>query len=257
MVQAMSGLMSLTGDPDGPPFRAGISVFDVIAGLHTAFGIVAALYDRAATGAGQHVEANLLSSALSGMVNQTSAWVTGGVVPFRMGNAHPSLFPYEPLPTGDGELIVTAGNDAQFARLCQVIGAPELAQDPRFARNEGRTANRAELRPLLAAQLSRKTAKEWFGELIAEGVPCGPINTVDGGVAFATEVGLDPVVLAGPPGNTMRTVRHPLTFSRTPPRYHLPPPKLDEHGAEIRAWLDGHEPGRPGPDATTQEDSTA
>ena len=109
MVQAMSGLMSLTGDPDGPPFRAGISVFDVIAGLHTAFGIVAALYDRAATGAGQHVEANLLSSALSGMVNQTSAWVTGGVVPFRMGNAHPSLFPYEPLPTGDGELIVTAG----------------------------------------------------------------------------------------------------------------------------------------------------
>ena len=244
MVQAMSGLMSLTGDPDGPPFRAGISVFDVIAGLHTAFGIVAALYDRAATGAGQHVEANLLSSALSGMVNQTSAWVTGGVVPFRMGNAHPSLFPYEPLPTGDGELIVTAGNDAQFARLCQVIGAPELAQDPRFARNEGRTANRAELRPLLAAQLSAKTAKEWFDELIAEGVPCGPINTVDGGVAFAAEVGLDPVVLAGPPGNTMRTVRHPLTFSRTPPRYHLPPPKLDEHGAEIRAWLDGHEPGQ-------------
>src|ERR1700722_11044793 len=122
MVQAMSGLMSLTGDAEGPPFRAGISVFDVIAGLHTAFGIVAALYDRADTGAGQHVEANLLSSALSGMVNQTSAWVTGGVVPFRMGNAHPSLFPYEPLPTGDGELIVTAGNDAQFARLCQVVG---------------------------------------------------------------------------------------------------------------------------------------
>jgi crotonobetainyl-CoA:carnitine CoA-transferase CaiB-like acyl-CoA transferase len=248
MVQAMSGLMSLTGDPAGPPFRAGISVFDVIAGLHTAFGIVAALYDRAATGAGQHVEANLLSSALSGMVNQTSAWVTGGVVPFRMGNAHPSLFPYEPLPTGDGELIVTAGNDAQFARLCQAIGAPELAEDPRFARNEGRTANRGELRPLLAGRLAARTAKEWFDVLIAAGVPCGPINTVDGGVAFAAEVGLDPVVVAGPPGNSMRTVRHPLAFSRTPPRYHLPPPKLDEHGAEIRAWLAA-------PD--TQEDSTA
>jgi crotonobetainyl-CoA:carnitine CoA-transferase CaiB-like acyl-CoA transferase len=247
MVQAMSGLMSLTGDPAGPPFRAGISVFDVIAGLHTAFGIVAALYDRAATGAGQHVEANLLSSALSGMVNQTSAWVTGGVVPFRMGNAHPSLFPYEPLPTGDGELIVTAGNDAQFARLCQVIGAPELAEDPRFARNEGRTANRGELKPLLAERLAARTAKEWFDVLIAAGVPCGPINTVDGGVAFAAEVGLDPVVMAGPPGNSMRTVRHPLTFSRTPPRYHLPPPKLDEHGAEVRAWLAG-------PD--TREDST-
>ena len=263
MVQAMSGLMSLTGDPSGPPFRAGISVFDVIAGLHTAFGIVAALYDRAATGAGQHVEANLLSSALSGMVNQTSAWVTGGVVPFRMGNAHPSLFPYEPLPTGDGQLIVTAGNDTQFARLCQVIGAPELAEDPRFAHNEGRTANRDELRPLLAARLAAKTAKDWFDELIAAGVPCGPINTVDGGVAFATEVGLDPVVVAGPPGNTRRTVRHPLTFSRTPARYHLPPPELDEHGAELRAWLaapgpaDRPAPVVPAPDASTQEDSTA
>src|ERR1700722_13117747 len=201
MVQAMSGLMSLTGDAEGPPFRAGISVFDVIAGLHTAFGIVAALYDRADTGAGQHVEANLLSSALSGMVNQTSAWVTGGVVPFRMGNAHPSLFPYEPLPTGDGELIVTAGNDAQFARLCQVVGAPELAEDPRFARNEGRTANRGELKPLLAERLAARTAKEWFDVLIAAGVPCGPINTVDGGVAFAAEVGLDPVVGAGPAGD--------------------------------------------------------
>jgi crotonobetainyl-CoA:carnitine CoA-transferase CaiB-like acyl-CoA transferase len=248
----MSGLMSLTGAPDGPPFRAGISVFDVIAGLHTAFGIVAALYDRAATGAGQHVEANLLSSALSGMVNQTSAWVTGGVVPFRMGNAHPSLFPYEPLSTGDGELIVTAGNDAQFARLCQVIGAPELAEDPRFARNEGRTANRGELKPLLAERLAARTAKEWFDVLIAAGVPCGPINTVDGGVAFAAEVGLDPVVVAGPPGNSMRTVRHPLAFSRTPPRYHLPPPKLDEHGAEVRAWL-----ASPGPEDSTQEEGTA
>ena len=130
MVQAMSGLMSLTGDPSGPPFRAGISVFDVIAGLHTTIGVLAALAHRSATGEGQHVEASLLASALSGMVNQTSAWVAGGVVPFRMGNAHPSLFPYEPLPTGDGELIVTAGNDAQFGRLCEVIGAPDLAADP-------------------------------------------------------------------------------------------------------------------------------
>ena len=131
MVQAMSGLMSLTGAADGPPFRAGISVFDVIAGLHTAFGILAALHHRAATGQGQHVEANLMASALSGMVNQTSACVAGGVVPFRMGNAHPSLFPYEPLPTRDGELIVTAGNDAQFRKLCQVIGAPRAGRPTR------------------------------------------------------------------------------------------------------------------------------
>ena len=133
MVQAMSGLMSLTGAPDGPPYRAGISMFDVMAGLHTTIAILAALHHRSATGEGQHVEASLLASALSGMVNQTSAYVTGGVVPFRMGNSHPSLTPYEPLPTADKELIVTAGNDTQFRRLCEVIGAPELADDPRFA----------------------------------------------------------------------------------------------------------------------------
>ena len=237
MVQAMSGLMSLTGDPSGPPFRAGISVFDVIAGLHTTIGVLAALAHRNSTGEGQHVEASLLASALSGMVNQTSAWVAGGVVPFRMGNAHPSLFPYEPLPTGDGELIVTAGNDAQFARLCEVIGAPDLPADPRFARNEGRTEHRDELKPLLAERLKTRTAAEWFRDLIAAGVPCGPINTVDGGVAFAAEVGLEPVVQAGSGGAAVPSVRHPLTFSRTPPRYDLPPPQLDEHGEQVRAWL--------------------
>ena len=237
MVQAMSGLMSLTGAPDGPPYRAGISMFDVICGLHAAFGIVAALLHRATTGEGQHVEANLMSSALSGMVNQTSAWVAGGVVPFRMGNSHPSLFPYEPLPTGDGDLVVTAGNDTQFGKLCEAIGAPELAADPRFAHNEDRTAHRDLLRPLLAERLARRTAAEWFGDLIAAGVPCGPINTVDAGVAFATEVGLDPVVLAGQGDAGMPSVRHPLAFSRTPPRYDLPPPALDEHGEQIRDWL--------------------
>ena len=236
MVQAMSGLMSLTGDPDGEPYRAGISLFDVIAGLHTTIGILAALNHRAATGEGQHIEASLLASALSGMVNQTSAYVTGGVTPFRMGNSHPSLFPYEPLPTSDGELIVTAGNDVQFRKLCEALGVPELPDDPRFAHNEGRTANRHELRPLLAEQLSRKTAEEWFHELIKVGVPCGPINTVDQGIKFAESIGLEPVVTAGKGGHTRPTVRHPLTFSATPPRYDYPPPKLD-HGAEIRAWL--------------------
>ncbi len=237
MVQAMSGLMSLTGDADGPPYRAGISVFDVISGLHTAYGILAALMHRAATGEGQHVEVSLMASALSGMVNQTSAVVAGGVVPMRMGNAHPSLFPYEPLPTRDRDLIVTAGNDAQFRKLCDVIGAPELPADPRFARTEDRTANRDLLRPLLAERLAKRTAAEWFGELIAAGVPCGPINTVDVGIAFAQEVGLDPVVATGQGDTAVPTIRHPLRFSRTPPRYDLAPPRLDEHGAQVRAWL--------------------
>src|SRR5258706_8331631 len=196
MVQAMSGLMSLTGDRAGPPFRSGISVFDVIAGLHTTIGILAALNHRARTGAGQHVEASLMASALSGMVNQTSAYAAGGVVPFRMGNAHPSLYPYEPLPTADGDLIVTAGNDVQFRKLCEVLGAPELAADPRFARNEDRTANRDLLRPLLIERLAGRPAAMWFGELIAVGVPSEPINTADQDVTFATEIGLDTMVSA-------------------------------------------------------------
>jgi crotonobetainyl-CoA:carnitine CoA-transferase CaiB-like acyl-CoA transferase len=251
MVQAMSGLMSLTGDPDGPPYRSGISVFDVIAGLHTTIGILAALNHRARTGAGQHVEASLMASALSGMVNQTSAYAAGGVVPVRMGNAHPSLYPYEPLPTADGDLIVTAGNDVQFRKLCEVLGAPELAADPRFARNEDRTANRDLLRPLLIERLASRPAAEWFGQLIAVGVPCGPINTVDQGIAFAAEIGLDPVVSAGSGLAAIPTIRHPLTFSATAPRYDLPPPALDEHGEDIRAWLSTPAPARASGDQAT------
>ena len=162
IVQAISGLMSLTGDPDGPPYRAGISVFDVMAGLHATIGMLAALNHRHETGRGQHVEVNLLSSALSGLVNQSSAYVAGGVVPFRMGNSHPSLFPYEPLPCADGDLIVTAGNDGQFRKLVPGAGCPELADDPRFARNQDRTANRDELRPLLVQRLRTRTSEEWF-----------------------------------------------------------------------------------------------
>jgi len=235
IVQAISGLMSLTGDPDGPPFRAGISVFDVMTGLHATIGVLAALHHRDLTGRGQHVEVNLLSSALSGLVNQSSAVVAGGVVPMRMGNSHPSLFPYDALPAADGELIITAGNDGQFRKLCEVLGLPELVDDPRFARNQDRTANREALRELLVERLRTRTADEWFTELIAQGVPCGPINTVDGGVAFAERVGLDPVVRIGP--GEVPSVRNPITFSATPARYTLPPPDLDEHGAEIRRWL--------------------
>ena len=244
MVQAMSGLMSLTGDPDGPPYRAGISAFDVIAGLHTTISILAALNHRNATGEGQHLEASLMASAMSGMVNQTTAYAAGGVVPFRMGNSHPSLFPYEPLPTGDGDLIVTAGNDAQFRKLCEVIGAPELSEDPMFATNPGRTANRDKLKPLLAEKLAVRSAGEWFDLLIAAGVPCGPINTVDKGIEFAQKIGLEPIITAGAGDRTRPTMRHPVTFSKTPASYPLAPPELDEHGDEIRAWLANQE-GRP------------
>ncbi len=205
MVQAMSGLMSLTGDPAGPPYRAGISVFDVITGLHTAIAILAALHHRTATGEGQHLEASLMASALSAMVNQTSAYVAGGVVPYRMGNSHP------------------------------------------FATNEARTANREQLRPLLTERLAARPAAEWFAELNAAGVPCGPINTVDAGVDFARDIGLEPVVTAGDSGPGVPTIRHPVGYSATPPSYPLPPPAVDEHGDQIRAWLAEPHPAPPTP----------
>jgi len=137
------------------------------------------------------------------------------------------------LPTADGELIVIAGNDGQFRKLCQVLDLPDLPDDPRFGRNQDRTANREELRPMLVERLSKRTKDEWFRDLLAAGVPCAPINTIDGGVALAEELGLDPVVDVG----GVPSVRNPITFSGTPASYELPPPGLDEHGEEIRAWL--------------------
>ncbi len=235
LVQAVSGLMSLTGDPDGPAFRAGISVFDVMAGNHAVIGILAALRHRDAHGEGQHVEVNLLSSALTGLVNHSSAWAAGGVVPYRMGNAHPSVFPYEPLPAADTELIVIAANDRQFARLCTALGIPEVAEDKRFLHNSDRTANRELLRPILAERLATRKAAEWFDLLLEAGVPSGPINTIDDGFAMAERFGLEPVVEVGE--RAVPTTRHPIRFSATPVSYGLAPPELDEHGEELRGWL--------------------
>jgi crotonobetainyl-CoA:carnitine CoA-transferase CaiB-like acyl-CoA transferase len=237
MVQAISGLMSLTGDPDGPPYRAGISVFDVMAGNHAVIGILAALRHRDVSGEGQRVEVNLLSSALTGLVNHSSAYAAGGVVPYRMGNAHPSVFPYEPLPTKDNDLIISAANDSQFRKLCHVLGIPDVADDPRYAINANRTANREELRPLLVERLTTRSAVEWFDLLVAAGVPCGPINTIDGGFAMAERFELDPIVTVGEGDRAVPTTRHPIRFSQTPVGYALPPPELDEHGDEIRKWL--------------------
>src|SRR5919204_451261 len=165
VVQAMSGLMSLTGDPSGPAYRAGMSAFDILAGLHATIGILATLRHREQSGEGQRVEVSLLASALSGMANHSSAYLAAGVVPFRMGNAHPSLFPYEPLPTADQDLIIIAGNDGQFRNLCEALGVPELATDDRFARAEDRNRNREILRPLLVERLRTRTANDWFHAL--------------------------------------------------------------------------------------------
>lgn len=237
LVQAISGMMSLTGHPSGEPFRSGVAVFDVMTGLHASVGILAALAHRTATGEGQLIEVNLLSSALSGMVNQTAAYVTGGVVPQRMGNEHPSLYPYEPMETGEGELIIAIGNDAQFDRLCVALGVPALSADERFATMPRRNLNRDQLRILLQDRLSAHSAAEWFDTLTEVGLPCAPIQDVRGGINMATKLGLSPVAMTGTGSAAIPTVRNPIGFSRTPPSYDIPPPALNADAEMIRAWL--------------------
>ncbi|MDA8384896.1 MAG: CoA transferase, partial [Actinomycetota bacterium] len=145
--------------------------------------------------------------------------------------------PYELPATSDGEIVVAVGNDGQFKRFCEIIGAPELADDPRFARNQDRTRHREVLGPLLVERLRLRTKAEWFTELLAAGVPCGPINTIDQGVAFAEELGLEPVVNIPFDGGELGTMRNPIGLSATSPTYRLSPPSLGEHSHEIREWL--------------------
>jgi len=236
IVQAASGLMSLTGDPDGPAYRSGVSVFDITSGLHAVIGILAALRHRGRTGEGQHVEINLLSTALSVMANHSSSYVTTGAVPHRMGNAHPSLFPYEPLPASDGDIIIVAANDRQFRSLAQVIGRPELVDDRRFATADARNRNREQLRPLLIEALATRTTQEWFELLTDAGIACGPINSIDGGVGLADSLGLDPVVQVG--GETgIPMIRNAIGLSATPPLYSSPPPDPGQDDDLVRRWL--------------------
>lgn len=233
--QALSGLMSLQGEPEGDPMRAGVAVFDVFTGLFAVTGILAALHDRTRTGLGQLVELDLLSVALAAMVNQTSAVIAGGVLPARMGNEHPSLSPYAPFATADRPLVIAVGNDRQFRRLCDVLGLPGLPLDERYATNGARTVHRESLRAELESVLRTRPADHWFRELSRVGVPAAPINDLRGGIDFATELGLDPVQYVG--ANRQPTVRHPVTYSRTPASYRLEPPALDSDEATIREWL--------------------
>ncbi|MEZ5259827.1 MAG: CaiB/BaiF CoA-transferase family protein [Ilumatobacteraceae bacterium] len=237
VVQAVSGLMSLTGDPDGPAYRAGISVFDVMTGLHGTIGVLAALNQRRETGLGQHVEVNLLSSAMSGLVNHTGAFTAAGVVPTRMGNAHPSVYPYEPMPTKDRDIIITAANDRQFRSLCEVLGIPEIADDDRFKLNADRTANRADLHPVLVERLAEWSADDLFIALNRAGVPCGPINSIREGVELAERLGLEPRVTLGDGDRKVDVVRNPISFSGSTVRYDAAPPLLGEHSEALRAWL--------------------
>jgi len=229
LVQALGGLMSITGSPDGEPQKVGVALVDVLAGLFASLGILAALRHRDRTGEGQRVEVNLLSSLLAGLVNQASAYTVAGAVPGRMGNAHPSISPYELYATGEGDLVVAVGNERQFAALCDVLEAPELAADPRFASNSDRVAHRYALKEELLARLAAAPASEWAARLTAARVPAGVVNDVAGAFALARSVGLDPIVeVTGPDGTAVPLTRNPIGLSRTPPTYRSAPPDLPQ-----------------------------
>jgi crotonobetainyl-CoA:carnitine CoA-transferase CaiB-like acyl-CoA transferase len=239
LVQASSGLMSLTGSADGPPMRAGVAVIDVITGLHTALAILAALHSRRETGLGQRVQTNLMSSALSGLVNQTGAYAMSGMVSSRMGNEHPSLYPYEPMPTATQDVIIAVGNDRQFHALCNVLDTGELADDARFITVAARNANREELRKQLRSRLAMRGADDWFSLLSAAGVPCAPINDIGQGVRLAERLGLDPIVNVGHGSRALPGIAHPIRFSSSTVTYDIAPPEMNADAGEIRAWLAG------------------
>jgi crotonobetainyl-CoA:carnitine CoA-transferase CaiB-like acyl-CoA transferase len=223
LLQAMGGLMSITGEPDGPPLKVGSAVVDLVCGLLAANGIQAALLG----GGGRHVEISLMDSVLTSLLNQASAHTLGGALPARRGNRHPSIAPYETYETADRPIAIAVGNDRLFARLCEVLG---IEPDPRFATNAGRVEHRDALAGLLAPRLRERAADEWVAALRGASVPVGPINDVAEAFALARELGLEPTEPGGLP-------RPPLRIGGERPPVRLPPPALDEHGDAIRAWL--------------------
>ncbi|MDA3625338.1 CoA transferase [Saccharopolyspora oryzae] len=251
VVQALGGLMSITGDPDGPPTKVGVALVDVLTGKDAALGIMAALRHRELTGEGQHVEVNLLSSLLASLVNQMSGMLTTGVAPQRMGNQHPSIAPYETLRCEDAFLAVAVGNDGQFRKLCEALGLIALPDDPRFATNAQRVAHRAELVGHLENVLGARTAADWQRRLQALGIACGQVNDLPRAVHYAESLGLRPMV--DPGGGAAMQVRMPIDFSAHGSAEVTPPPLLGEHGKEVLAWLE--DPERPLPPIVPRRNS--
>lgn len=231
LVQAVGGLMSVTGSQDSEPSKVGVALVDVVTGQNAVVGILAALRVRDATGRGQRVDVNLLSSLLAGLVNQASSTLVTGEAPQRMGNAHPSIAPYETLRTADSPLAIAVGNDRQFEALVRVLGLPEISADPRFAGNANRVAHRAALKALLEEQLCERSAVEWSRLLSSAGVPAGKVNSIAEALQLADDLGLTPVVEITDTA-TMRTssqVANPIRLSETPASYRRVPPLLGEH----------------------------
>jgi crotonobetainyl-CoA:carnitine CoA-transferase CaiB-like acyl-CoA transferase len=228
LVQAMGGLMSITGTQPGEPTKAGVAVVDVLTGLHATVGILAALRHRERTGEGQYLEISLLGTLLASLVNQASAFVTGGVEPTILGNAHPSIAPYQVYQAQDRRIVVAVGNDRQFQSLCDVLGLPMLAHDDRFRTNPDRVVHREELTSMIESVLMTRTADEWQSQFRQRGIPGGPINTIPQAFELATALGLDPIASIGSSDDGIPTVASPIRLSRTPVKYRSAPPVLGQ-----------------------------
>ncbi|MDX1724555.1 MAG: CaiB/BaiF CoA-transferase family protein [Pseudomonas sp.] len=243
MIQGLGGLMSLTGRADDEagagPVKVGVALTDILTGLYSTAAILAALASRDQTGNGQHIDMALLDVQVACLANQAMNYLTTGVAPRRLGNAHPNIVPYQDFPTADGDIILTVGNDGQFRKFCEVAGLPALAADSRFSTNQARVAHRAELIPLIRQATVFKTTAEWLAALEQAGVPCGPINDLQ-------QVFADPQVqarglrveLPHPLAGSVPQVASPIRLSATPVQYRNAPPLLGEHTEQVlQQWL--------------------
>jgi crotonobetainyl-CoA:carnitine CoA-transferase CaiB-like acyl-CoA transferase len=233
IVQALCGLMSVTGEPDRPPVKVGVALLDVVAGLYASIGILAALNERAATGHGRHVDVALFDTSVAAMVNQAANELIGGLVPGPMGTAHPNIVPYQAFEAADRPFILAAGNDRLFRRTCDVVGHPEWAEDARFATNDARVRNREAIVPMLRDAFSARPATEWLEALEAAAVPCAPVRTMRD--VFMSAEGLALVREVDDPdrGTVLRLVASPIRFDGAATPIRRPPPTLGKHTEEV------------------------
>ena len=236
LVQGLGGVMSITGDPDGPPMKVGVAIADIVCGLYAAVSVLAALRHRESSGQGQHIDLGLLDTQVAWLANQGLSYLTSGVVPQRLGNAHPSIVPYQVFPASDGYFILCVGNDRQFRQFTELAGAPELASDPRFATNPQRVTNRSELISLLEALTSRRSVAAWLAILQPAGVPCGAVNDIAQVFADPQVRHRDMIIEMPDPGaadGIVRLIGNPIHGSADPVVYRRPPPRLGEHTDEV------------------------
>ena len=245
VAQGEAGIMSITGEANGEPMKVGVAVVDITTGLFSSNAILAALHARHATGQGQYIDSTLFTSAMAWLANVGSSYLTTGELPQRLGNAHPSIVPYQTFPTKDLWIIIGAGNDRQFASLCRIIQREDLIEDPRFNDNPSRVENRDELIPILETVLRTRTADEWLEEISTAGIPCGPINTLDRVFEHPQAKHRNMVVeIEHPTAGTVKLAGIPFQMSGTPPAILRHPPLLGEHTEEVLGQDLGYDNGR-------------